>query len=58
MSIAYSNGALDDSMPYEELRARSYVNPVAKDLDHDPEFSRKIRAGLPDPFKPRPVSGK
>jgi hypothetical protein len=55
---AYRNGVLDDSIPYEELRTRSYLDPIAKDLDRDPDFSRKIRAGLPDPFKPRPVSGK
>ena len=48
---AYRNGALDDSIPYEELRRRSFVNPVAQALDQDPDFSRKIRAGLPTPSR-------
>lgn len=54
---AHRNGLVDDSIPYEELRTRSYINPTAKDLDRDLEFSRKIRAGLPDPFKPRGPAG-
>jgi len=44
---AYEVGALDASIPFEELRRRSYVNPKARAVGNDPEFSRKIREGLP-----------
>jgi hypothetical protein len=46
---AYRNGMIDTSLPYEELRRRSRINDVAIALDHDPDFSNKIRAALPIP---------
>jgi hypothetical protein len=48
---AYERGALDTSIPYEELRRLSYVNPRARSLGDDPEFSRKLREGLPAPWR-------
>jgi hypothetical protein len=48
---AYERGALDTSIPYEELRRLSYVNPRARALGDDPEFSRKLREGLPAPWR-------
>jgi hypothetical protein len=48
---AYERGALDTSIPYEELRKASYVNPRARALGDDPEFSRKLREGLPAPWR-------
>jgi hypothetical protein len=50
---AYRNGVLDDSMPYEQLRARSRVNDAATAAGRSPDFSARIRAGLPVP-SPRP----
>jgi hypothetical protein len=48
---AYEQGALDTSIPFEELRKLSYVNPRARALGDDPEFSRKLREGLPAPWR-------
>jgi len=46
---AYENDALDASIPFEELRRRSHINARAHSIGNDPEFSRKIRQGLPVP---------
>ena len=46
---AYENGGLDTSIPFEELKRRSYINPRAHTIGNDPEFSQKIREGLPRP---------
>jgi Domain of unknown function (DUF4105) len=46
---AYEQGGLDTRIPFEELRKLSYVNPKAVALGDDPEFSRKLREGLPRP---------
>jgi hypothetical protein len=48
---AYRNGAIDTSLPFEQLEARSRVNEKALALpDGDlAEFSNRIRAGLPLP---------
>jgi len=46
---AYRNGRIDTSMPFEELEARSRISDKARRADRDPEFSKRIRDGLPDP---------
>jgi hypothetical protein len=46
---AYELGSLDTRIPFGELRKLSYINPKARAVGDDPEFSRKIRAGLPRP---------
>jgi hypothetical protein len=46
---AYERGALDKRIPFEKLYKLSLVNPKARALGDDPEFSRKIREGLPRP---------
>ncbi len=46
---AYELGGLDTRIPFEELRKLSYINPKAVALGNDPEFSRKLREGLPRP---------
>jgi len=46
---AYENGSLDTRIPFEKLRRLSYINPKARAVGDDPEFSRKIREGLPRP---------
>jgi len=44
---AYDQGRLDRSMPFEELMRRSHINAAAQAADKDPDFSKRIRAGLP-----------
>jgi hypothetical protein len=44
---AYENGSLDTRIPFEELRKLSYINPKARAIGDDPQFSHKIREGLP-----------
>lgn len=43
----YETGRLDTSLPFAELQRRSLVNARAQAADQDPDFSRKIREGLP-----------
>jgi hypothetical protein len=40
-------GRMDQSLPFEELTRRSLVNAAAQAADQAPDFSRRIRAGLP-----------
>jgi hypothetical protein len=44
---AYETGRLDGSLPFEELRRRSRINASAQAADRAPDFSRRIREGLP-----------
>ncbi|MFZ0134299.1 MAG: DUF4105 domain-containing protein [Desulfobacterales bacterium] len=46
---AYELRALDTHLSFDELRKKSYINPQAGALGDDPDFSRKIRQGLPRP---------
>jgi hypothetical protein len=45
--MLYERGAIDTSLPFAELKKRSYINPRAKTADKDPAFSQLIRVGLP-----------
>jgi hypothetical protein len=45
--LAYENGAIDQSLPFAELRARSHINERARATDGDSSFSARIRAGVP-----------
>lgn len=45
--MAYENGRLDRSLPFAELKARSHINERGQAADKDPEFSKRIREGLP-----------
>ncbi len=48
--LVYERGRLDQSLPFAELRRRSRVNDAAKAAGVDaPDFSARIRAGLPAP---------
>ena len=47
--LFYERGNVDTRLPFEELRERSLINAKAKIADHDPDFSQRIREGLPDP---------
>jgi hypothetical protein len=46
---AYELGALDATIPFEELRTRSYINPKSRASGDGPDFSHQIRVGLPRP---------
>jgi hypothetical protein len=45
--LMYERGSVDTSLPFAELRARSDVTQRAKDADDAPDFSRRIREGVP-----------
>ncbi|KAB2889824.1 MAG: DUF4105 domain-containing protein [Desulfobulbaceae bacterium] len=45
--MAYEIGVLDQSLPFAELKQRSVINPKALAAGSDPDFSRRIREGLP-----------
>ncbi len=46
-AYVYESGRMDRSLPFEELRRRSLVNAAGQAADQAPDFSRRIRAGLP-----------
>ena len=46
---AYELDSLDTSMPFAELKARSLINDQAHAADQAPDFSARIRDGLPRP---------
>lgn len=45
--LAYMRGNVNTSLPFAELRARSDITERAKAADDDPDFSARIREGLP-----------
>jgi len=45
--LAYDIGAIDRSLPFAVLKAKSHVNNRAKAANDDPRFSVRIRDGLP-----------
>lgn len=45
--LLYERGGLDRSLPFAELRKRSHINAKAAAANDDPEFSERIREGLP-----------
>jgi hypothetical protein len=45
--LAYDNGAVDRSLPFSVLGARSRINERARAAGDDPRFSVRIREGLP-----------
>jgi hypothetical protein len=46
---AYDLGSLDTSVPFAELRSISLINDKAHAAHQDPDFSDRIREGLPRP---------
>ena len=45
--LAYEQGLLDQSLPFETLRQNSIINERAKTLEQNPDFSILIRQNLP-----------
>jgi len=43
----YRSGAVDTTLPFEELRRRSRITDAARAADGSPDFSQQIRAALP-----------
>jgi hypothetical protein len=48
-NYAYAVGATDTSIPFERLRELSRIHDKAVQADDDPDFSAKIRKGIPVP---------
>jgi hypothetical protein len=46
-SYLYHSGRVDTSLPFAELRRRSLINGAAQAAGGAPDFSQRIRAGLP-----------
>ena len=46
-SYLYDVGRLEKSLSFAELQQRSHINARAQAADQAPDFSRRIRAGLP-----------
>ena len=46
-AYVYESGRLHRSLPFEELQRHSLDNAAAQAADQAPDFSRRIRAGLP-----------
>jgi hypothetical protein len=44
---AYERGRLERSLPFEELKQRGHINRAAQDADKAPDFSQRIRIGVP-----------
>jgi hypothetical protein len=47
--MLYEQGAVDTSLPFVELKKRSYINPAAQTAGNAEDFSLRIRKGLPTP---------
>lgn len=45
--MLYERKFIDTTLPFAELKKRSYINPRAKNLDKSMDFSRLIRVGIP-----------
>jgi len=45
--MLYERKTIDTSLPFAELKKRSLINEKARALDKSPDFSQRIRAGLP-----------
>jgi hypothetical protein len=46
-TLLYERGLVVRSLPFDELKRRSYINDDALAADNDPDFSKIIRHGLP-----------
>jgi hypothetical protein len=45
--MAYERKSLDQSLPFQQLKARSLINDRARAADQDPAFSKRIRESWP-----------
>lgn len=47
--LMYERGTIDTNLPFPELKALSDITSRAKAADQSPDFSERIREGLPSP---------
>jgi hypothetical protein len=47
--LLYERGLIDTSIAFNDLRSRSNITEKAKAADDSPDFSARIRQGLPEP---------
>lgn len=47
--LLHRQGTIDNSLPFEELKAMSHINESAQQVGEGEDFSAKIREGLPMP---------
>jgi hypothetical protein len=47
--LGYAREQIDTSLPFEELRARSHITPLARAMAPGEDYSAVIRRNLPDP---------
>ncbi|MGA3213672.1 MAG: DUF4105 domain-containing protein [Terriglobales bacterium] len=45
--VLYRRGRLAGGLPFPELKKRAYINPVARTLNEDADYSRRIRENRP-----------
>lgn len=45
--IAYGNGRIFTGLPFDELKKKSYITEIGQQYKDAPDFSQKVRAGLP-----------
>jgi hypothetical protein len=45
--LLYERGQIDTSLPFADFRSRSNITEKAKAADDSPDFSTRIRQGLP-----------
>lgn len=50
--LGYERGTIDTSLPFDELRRSSNITEKGKAAGSAPEFSRRIRKGLPSANRP------
>jgi hypothetical protein len=50
----YERAGIDTSLPFPELKRRSQINAAAQAANNAPDFSQRIRIGLPTPPKLQP----
>lgn len=45
--MCYERGVIDQNLPFDELKKKSYINPRARSGEIDSTFTRRIRNGIP-----------
>jgi hypothetical protein len=45
--MCYERGVLDHTLPFDELKKKSYINPQARSGEIDSSFSQRIRKEIP-----------
>ena len=47
--LLYERGSLDTSLPFAQLKSQSHINARAREAHNAPDFSTRLRVGLPMP---------